>query len=314
MLNRVLRRSYATLSNEAAAARTGSTPLAVRERRARRPGGSIGRTLPGSDTLTSGLTPSEYQEYIREKAKAKHGEMPSPEEWLRDVQAKRARLRGMRAVEVEVPEGKSVTVLSPVGQRVFLPNVLFRMIRNHTPKGQAYNPYEATFRIDKSLTKNDVRNYLWSVYGVQTTYVRTDIYHEARPSRSQRVRSYYQQRAANNRGGKRAVVGLVEPFYYPDAVEDMSKDDRTKFLDILERMTAKEARREQNLKQVFATIKKHADKWTWTGPLTTSRAVILRRIAERRAAREAEIERTKQDMVASRGAGKVVEAEIVEAS
>ncbi|KAJ2966781.1 hypothetical protein NUW54_g13706 [Trametes sanguinea] len=48
------------------------------------------------------------------------------------------------------------------------------MVRNHTPPGQPYNPYEATFRVPQSVTKTDIRSYLLAVYGVQTTYIRTD--------------------------------------------------------------------------------------------------------------------------------------------
>ncbi|KZT43067.1 hypothetical protein SISSUDRAFT_963123, partial [Sistotremastrum suecicum HHB10207 ss-3] len=97
-----------------------------------------------------------------------------------------------------------------VGQRIYLPNIIFRLIRNKTLPGQPYNPYEATFRIPNSVTKNDVRSYLLAMYGVETTYIRTDNYFSPlyrNYDRTQKTRRQYTY--------KRAVVGLVEPFYYP---------------------------------------------------------------------------------------------------
>jgi large subunit ribosomal protein L23 len=68
-----------------------------------------------------------------------------------------------------------------------------------------------------------VRAYLAAVYGVQTMYIRTDNYiaplcrgwNGAWGRDGKSFRTY-----------KRAVVGLVEPFYCPVMQEDMSEADR----------------------------------------------------------------------------------------
>jgi large subunit ribosomal protein L23 len=85
---------------------------------------------------------------------------------------RRSRLRGTR--EVVMPSGAKETQV--VGEKVYLPNIIFRLVPNFTPPGKAYNPYEATFRIPQSVTKTDVRAYLAAMYGVQMTYIRTDNY------------------------------------------------------------------------------------------------------------------------------------------
>ncbi|KAJ6610239.1 hypothetical protein B0H10DRAFT_1681160, partial [Mycena sp. CBHHK59/15] len=99
------------------------------------------------------------------------------------------------------------------GQKIYLPNFVIRLVRNYTPLGQPYNPWQATFRIPKSITKTDMRSYLSAVYGVQTTYIRTDNY-RAEISRRPIGRSTPDKRPGIA-SYKRAVVGLVEPFYYP---------------------------------------------------------------------------------------------------
>ncbi|EDR14659.1 uncharacterized protein LACBIDRAFT_163947, partial [Laccaria bicolor S238N-H82] len=95
-----------------------------------------------------------------------------------------------------------------LGKRVYLPNIIFKLVRNNTPPGMPYNPYEATFRIPHSVTKTDIRSYLAAVYGVKTTYVRTDNY----------ISPVYRRLGYERKPFKtykRAVVGLVDPFYYP---------------------------------------------------------------------------------------------------
>ena len=67
----------------------------------------------------------------------------------------------------EIMEGEEEEAEAEVvGQKIFLPNIIFKLVRNHTPAGQPYNPYEATFRVPPSVTKTDVRAYLLAVYGV----------------------------------------------------------------------------------------------------------------------------------------------------
>jgi len=87
------------------------------------------------------------------------------------------------------------------------------MVRNNT--------YEATFRIPMSVTKTDIRSYLSAVYGVKPTYIRTANYFSPLHRKfngAKTTRSY--------RTYKRAVVGLVDPFYFPQTMEDMTTEDR----------------------------------------------------------------------------------------
>ncbi|KAJ3540454.1 hypothetical protein NM688_g6226 [Phlebia brevispora] len=104
---------------------------------------------------------------------------------------------------------------------------------------------------------------------------------------------------------KRAVVGLVEPFYYPQAVEDMSAEEREKrqkWLDdefhILERL--------RGSKMVLLKMTRKSSPgwngWTWrTG--SPRRSNILRVIAERRALREELIEEAKGGIADIRATG-----------
>ena len=105
-----------------------------------------------------------------------------------------------------------------VGQRIYLPNVQIRLMRNNTPVGQAYDPTIATFRIPPSMTKTDLRSYLSSVYGLEVTFIRTDLY---LPPVQRVVGGKQVRQSGSTKNYKRAVVGLVEPFHYPDDVEEL---------------------------------------------------------------------------------------------
>jgi hypothetical protein len=119
--------------------------------------------------------------------------------------------------------------LMGVGRKVYLPNIIFRLMPNHTPKGEPYNPYEATFRIPQSVTKTDVRSYLRAMYGLQITYIRTDNYFSPIVRRPHQPKG----RHVSRRTFKRAVVGLVSPFVFPEMMEDMAlteRESRQKYL------------------------------------------------------------------------------------
>ncbi|TIB21114.1 hypothetical protein E3P88_03636 [Wallemia ichthyophaga] len=145
-------------------------------------------------------------------------------EWLEKQREWRYRLRGIKYNKEDnvnsIKDG-SITSLSQqnvVGIPVFLPNISFRLMRNHTPPNQEYNPYLATFRIPRSLTKQDIRSYLLAVYGVKSTWIHTDLY-QPRLIRGMTMRWKRKGRgdATTGRGFyKRALVGLEEPFYFPD--------------------------------------------------------------------------------------------------
>ena len=101
-----LRRLYATIPEAAAAARTASTPRAVRLRRAKK--GIEAPTLL-SDATPEGLTPSEFARYQRALAKGEllknDGTNLTEAEWLERLDAKRSRIRGVREV---VKDGQAV--------------------------------------------------------------------------------------------------------------------------------------------------------------------------------------------------------------
>jgi large subunit ribosomal protein L23 len=195
------------------------------------------------------------------------------------------------------PSGEKETRV--VGEKVYLPNILFRLVPNFTPPGKAYNPYEATFRIPQSITKTDVRAYLAAVYGVQTTYIRTDNYIAP-------VRRAWNGAWVRGGGGrsfrtyKRAVVGLVEPFYFPMMSEDMSETDREARERALDQMYHGKARKDLLKEQLLRLTQKNSPGWVWRGSLTTRRGTILKKIAEQRALREQFIQVTKERMQEAR--------------
>lgn len=282
----VFRRLYSSIPEAAAVARTASTPKAVRLRRLRkRP------VAPGhSDANPEGLTPTEYARFQRDLAK---GELVGPDgkyltegEWLDRLDARRTRIRGVRAVKSEGGEKE----LEVVGQKIYLPNVIFRLVRNYTPPGQPYNPYEATFRIPQSVTKTDIRSYLQAVYGVKTTYIRTDNY----TTKVDRVGNI--KRAAY----KRAVIGLVDPFYFPKAVEEMNAEDRKQREDWLEESFQIKDRLNTMKLEMLRMTRKQSEGWRWRTAQTAKRSNIVRLIAERRAQREEAIASLKERIRAAR--------------
>ncbi|KAI0331668.1 hypothetical protein GY45DRAFT_599279 [Cubamyces sp. BRFM 1775] len=280
-----LRRLYATLPDAAAAARTASTPKAVRIRRAEQ---GLDVEPLESDATPEGLTPSEFARYQRALAKGEllqdDGSNLTEAQWLEKLDSRRTRVRGVRQV---VRDGEKETEV--VGQKIYLPNIIFKMVRNYTPPGQPYNPYEATFRVPQSVTKTDIRSYLLAVYGVQTTYIRTDNYQS--PVIKSRLRA---ATTISDRTYKRAVVGLVEPFYYPQMEEDMPKEEREARRKWLEQHFLV-GKREADRQSYFLRVTRGSDGkgWKWRTGITANRGNILRLIAERRAEREQAIEDVK---------------------
>jgi large subunit ribosomal protein L23 len=281
MQSLLFRRLYATIPHPAAAARTASTPRAVRLRRLRkRPA-----LLPGqSDSTKDGFTPTELARYQRLRAKGKlggySGREVSRNEWLEKLNARRSRIRGI--INAKKPDAEDVDT-QVVGQKIYLPNIIFRLVRNHTPEGQKYNPYEATFRIPQSVTKTDVRSYLSAVYGVKTTYIRTDNYLSPL-YRDSNDRSWSQTKSYKTY--KRAVVGLVDPFSYPLRLEDMGekeREEREKWIE--ERFGIKDMEMKRKY-ELLRMTKSGSKDWKWRGSLVLKRSAILKSIAERRAAKE----------------------------
>ncbi|KAF8219129.1 mitochondrial ribosomal protein L23 [Tricholoma matsutake] len=275
------RRLYSTkpptiIPDAARVARTTSTPLAVRLRR-RKKFGPV--ALGASDATPEGLTPTEHARYQRLRAKGEliqvDGTDVTESQWVERLNEKRSRVRGFKTTQRNGVEEKKV-----VGRRVYLPNIIFRLVRNHTPPGQPYNPYEATFRIPNSVTKTDVRSYLLAVYGVKTTYIRTDnyispIYQRQGRKRTKPFKTY-----------KRAVVGLVDPFYYPLRLEDMETKEREEREKWIEDNFQIQATRAIQKYELLRLTKGQAKGWKFKEPIATKRSHILRLVAEKRAKRE----------------------------
>ncbi|PPQ90737.1 hypothetical protein CVT25_010127 [Psilocybe cyanescens] len=275
-----LQRTYVTqppLPELAKIARTASTPLAVRLRRRKQ----FGATAVGdTDATKDGLTPTEQARYTRLKAQGRledvTGKNPTEKEWAGKINDRRSRIRGIRRKTIK---GKEETEV--VGRKVYLPNILLRLVRNQTQPGQPYNPYEATFRIPQSVTKTDIRSLLLAVYGVKTTYIRTDNY----ISPWHRTVDGYERKPFKTY--KRAVVGLVDPFYYPHRLEDMparEKKDREDWIE--EKFSIKHTRALQREELLRMTKGQGRYSWKFNAPFATKRAHILRIVAERRNVRE----------------------------
>ena len=294
------RRLYSSLPDIAASARTASTPRAVRLRRLRK---RPELATADSDATSAGLTPTEFARYQRGLAK---GELVTPDgkelseaEWLEKLNDRRTRIRGTKVVKKE----DGMTETQVVGQKVYLPNVMFRMVRNFTPPGKPYNPYEATFRVSQSVTKTDIRSYLAAVYGVQTTYIRTDNYLSPyKPTHGGPVKKRKEY--------KRAVVGLAEPFYYPQAIEDMprvEREQRQKWLEgnfFIKHISGMRAW------ELLRMSKKGSKNWHWKkgedGHYTAQRGKIIAAIAAQRAKREQFLLETKERMIQFRATGEAI--------
>lgn len=207
-------------------------------------------------------------------------------EWLEKLDARRQRIRGVK--EVWTPEGEKD--LEVVGRKIYLPNLIFTLVRNHTPEGQPYNPYEATFRVPQSVTKTDIRSYLSAVYGVKTTYIRTDNY-------GQKL-----NRIGDIKAGayKRAVVGLVEPFYFPKAIEDMNAEARQEREDWLEENFKIKESQDLVKREMLRMSRAHSGGWRWRTGVTANRRNIIRLIAERRFEREQAVASVKEHIRSSR--------------
>jgi large subunit ribosomal protein L23 len=247
----ILRRSLASLainspgpSNPSIhmASASSTLPTDVRRRRAVQPAHPTSSPSPLSDPAFLGKTPKKLPakleadfQALRASNQFKGDELSARRAFLKSQVAWRSRVRGTSEkkgahhaksgdregeVEAEGVDGEGETSKAEiVAQRIYLPNIQIRLMRNHTPPGEAYDPNIATFRIPPSMTKTDLRSYLSAVYNLPTTFIRTDNYLAplARPNPKGEIRRI----GGSAKNYKRAVVGLVEPFHYPDDVEEL---------------------------------------------------------------------------------------------
>lgn len=267
----------------------------------------IRRIKANRDQVKKNLTASEEDTYARlRNLYPAREDLDSPTLWGQALYERRSRIRGLEEV---APDDDSPDVLNIgegmgygsgrvriIGKRIYLPNIVIQFIRNRTPIGQPYNPYEATFRIPKSLTKHDLRSYLYFVYGVKTTYIRTDNY----IGKFKRIGK--SRTKVRERGGtfKRAVVGLVDPFYPPQMWEDLAKPDRVAQKKALETDFYLKDRTRMRDEQVELTRHPRTalgDKATVFRPgLATSRAKIMAKVLEKRKERAKIIQKEVEEL------------------
>lgn len=271
-------------------ARLTTAPKAVRERQA-----AQGRDKTTHDRLTPGELIRYQRALALGKLMDKNGHEPTPDEWLAKINQKRNRIRGIR-IEVQEDGKKKVDAM---GQKIYLPNIIFRLVRNFTPPGQPYNPFEATFRIPQSITKTDIRSYLLSVYGVETTFIRTDNY--LSPIYRASDGSWTRKKA--HKTYKRAVVGLVKPFYYPLRLESMSETQREERLKWIEDSFGVQSAKNLRKAAFIRMTKKGSKNWKWRNIKVVKRGQILRAVADARSKREQALAATKQLMVENRSKG-----------
>lgn len=252
-MSRIFKRALASVSEAAATStpkptrspssstysRTATQPIAVRERQT--------TYLAATDKVQSengfpSLTPSQEMRFqtLRADGKFPGDEALAREQFLKDHDAWRSRIRGHRQVlnlpqdtALEQPETLSSpakihqftdatavpSVESLAAQRIYLPNIQIRLMRNHTAPGEPYDTSIATFRIPPSMTKNDLRSYLFAVYGLPVTFIRTDNY--IAPQARVGTQGSMKRIKGSEKTYKRAVVGLQQPFHYPDDVAEL---------------------------------------------------------------------------------------------
>ncbi|BEJ11986.1 hypothetical protein CspHIS471_0204460 [Cutaneotrichosporon sp. HIS471] len=285
------------LPAKAVASQAATAPLAVRERREQFPHAQRKSVLVNPSDFEGGKGWPEHLEKLfqnmRRAGQYKGDETSARNAFLKVNQAWRSRVRGGPESDwftYFASEGSPKASKEVVGQKIWLPNITIRLVRNSTKAGQAYDPWTATFRIPPGMTKNDLRSYLHAVYGLEVTFIRTELRVGvvARNRRGQQVRLG----GADNHF-KRAVVGLTEPFHYPDDVEEMragtfgGKEEGEMQAQARERMLDGEflvdgAKSFQ--KQMLMKIMKGQ---RWRGKTTANAGNIIREIARRRNEREA---------------------------
>ncbi|RSL53121.1 hypothetical protein CEP51_014941 [Fusarium floridanum] len=98
-----------------------------------------------------------------------------------------------------------------LGQKqVFLPNHVITFLRK-----DFLPPNEATFKVPLRFTKFDLRDYLWNLYNVEVTKVRSYVKQQPLTQRNSHSRSWYRPQPL-----KIMTVELAKPFQWPEVPED----------------------------------------------------------------------------------------------
>ncbi|KAG5937676.1 hypothetical protein E4U60_001780 [Claviceps pazoutovae] len=96
-------------------------------------------------------------------------------------------------------------------KKVFLPNHVITFLRkDYLP------PHEACFQVPLTFTKFDLRDYLWNVYNVEVTKVRSYVKELPLSQRHPNTRSSYRPLSL-----KVMTVELAKPFQWPEAPTDL---------------------------------------------------------------------------------------------
>ncbi|KAL0944420.1 mitochondrial 54S ribosomal protein uL23m [Colletotrichum truncatum] len=95
-------------------------------------------------------------------------------------------------------------------KEIFLPNHVITFIRKDRQP-----PNWATFHVPLTFTKFDLRDYLWNLYGVETTAVRAWVKQTAVQRKSNRG-GYFRPQSQ-----KFMMVEMTKPFVWPSPPEDL---------------------------------------------------------------------------------------------
>lgn len=102
------------------------------------------------------------------------------------------------------------------GQKVFLPNVKFTLLRS------GLSPFFAKFQVPLNCNKFDVRDYLYHVYGLQTLRVNTVVYAQRAQRLTQPKNGKPVGAVIRGTSKKIAFIEMKEPFKFPAPPTDMA--------------------------------------------------------------------------------------------
>lgn len=133
-------------------------------------------------------------------------------------QTKRVLLKESYRLGYETPTVSKSTPFPLGRKKVYLPNFVITLKRN--PK---LEPYYAVFEVPLSLSKLDLRDYLWHLYGVKTLSIRSSVLPGVLrrmykvPDQPRRIGPVRRTKAR-----KKMIVQLAKSFRYP---EELNKEE-----------------------------------------------------------------------------------------
>lgn len=103
-----------------------------------------------------------------------------------------------------------------------MPNFKLTLCRNSP--AHEHDPFTATFRVPKSLSKPDIVAFLTQVYGLRIIGIRTMIY------QGEVVKMFHpgisaKKGPARKPGYKKAVIQMDQPFWYPERPSHKELDE-----------------------------------------------------------------------------------------